>query len=128
MAPLRLAWVVPLVVVAFVIGAVSFLYGARTERGNDNRSLASVQAMLAFNHYKTYERIESLLLSKCYNAALIEVGGLKNEQLFLASENMRRTNGDPELVEYIKLRDPKVLDAVLSGAVSEPKPFTTTCP
>jgi hypothetical protein len=128
MGPLRLAWVVPLVVVAFVIGSVSFRYGARTERSDESHSLASVQAMLAFNHYKTYERIESLLLHKCYDAALIEVGGFKTEQLFLASENLRQTNGDPELVEYIKLRDPKVLDAVLSGPVPKPKPFTTTCP
>jgi hypothetical protein len=128
MVRVKLAWVIPLILAAFAIAAASFLYGGHTQRTDENRSLASVQAMLAFNHYKTYERIESLLSKKCYDAALIETGGLKSEQLFLLSENIRQTNGDPELVEYIKLRDPKVLAVVLSGGVPEPKPFTTTCP
>ena len=97
-------------------------------RADENRALASVQAMLAFNHYKTYERIESLLLHKCYDAALTETGGLKSEQLFLVSENIREAHGDPEVVAYIKLRDPKVMDIALSGTAPEPKPYTTDCP
>jgi len=79
-------------------------------------------------HYKFYERIESLLLSKCYEAALTEARELKNLQLFLLSENMRQTGNHPELVEYINIRDPKVLETVLAGPVPEPKPYTTTCP
>lgn len=93
-----------------------------------NRSLASVQATLAFGHLKSYERIESLLVRKCYDAALTEATELKNLQTALVSENLRASGNDPELVEYIKTRDPKLLETVLAGPVPQPKLYTTTCP
>lgn len=52
--------------------------------------MAYVQATLAFGHYKANERIESLLLRKCYDAALAEVQQLKNLQLALLSDNSAR--------------------------------------
>jgi hypothetical protein len=93
-----------------------------------NRAFASLQATLAFGHLKSYERVESLLTRKCYEAALTEATELKNLQLALVSENLRESDNDPELVEYIKIRDPKLLETVLAGRVPQPKAYTTTCP
>jgi hypothetical protein len=85
-------------------------------------------ALLAFGHYKFYERIESLIDRKCYEPALTEAQELKNLQLILLSENLRASGYDPELMEYIKFRDPKLLEIVLVGRVPELKTYTTTCP
>ena len=60
--------------------------------------------------------------------ALTEIRGLKNLQITLVSDNLRRTGNDPELLEYIKVRDPKVLETVMAGRVPELTPYTTTCP
>jgi len=84
--------------------------------------------MLAFGHHKFYEQIESLLVRKCYEAALTEARELKNLQITLVSENLRANDNDPELMEYVRTRDPKLLEAVVAGRVPELKPYTTTCP
>lgn len=84
--------------------------------------------MLAFGDYKFYERIESMLVRKCYEAALTEAREQKVLQLRLLSENLRMSGNDPQLMGYIKLRDPKLLETVLAGRVPEPKPYSTTCP
>jgi hypothetical protein len=84
--------------------------------------------MLAFGRYKFYERIESMLLRKCYEAALTEARELKALQISLVSENLRAAGSGPELTEYIKIRDPELLKTVLAGPIPEPKPYTTTCP
>jgi hypothetical protein len=84
--------------------------------------------MLAFGHYKFYERIESLLVRKCYEAALTEAIETKALELKLVADNLRASDNDPELVEYIRTRDPRLLETVLAGRVTEPKTYTTTCP
>lgn len=84
--------------------------------------------MLAFAQYKGYERIESLLLRKCYDAALAETQHLKNGQLSLIADNFRRAGNDPDIVAQIKERDPKLMELVLAGRIPELKPLTTTCP
>jgi CRISPR/Cas system CSM-associated protein Csm2 small subunit len=111
-----------------VVAFVSFRYGLHAQQMTENRSVAYAQATLAFGDYKANERIESLLLRKCYEAALTEARELKNLQLRLLFDNLRATENDPELVEYIKIRDPKLLEILLAGPVPEPKPYTTTCP
>jgi hypothetical protein len=115
-----------------VVAVVSFRYGVRVQQTEHNReqdhSLAYAQAMLAFAHYKFYERIELLLVRECHEAALTEARGLKTLQLTLLSENLRASENDPGLVEYIKIRDPKLLETVLAGRVPELEPYTTTCP
>jgi hypothetical protein len=128
MGRLKVAWVISLVLAALLIAAVSFLYGRHIQPTEENRSLASAQAMLAFGHYKFYNRIESLIARKCYEPALTEARELKNLQLTLLSENLRASGNDPELMEYIKVRDPKLLEIVLVGRVPELRTYTTTCP
>jgi hypothetical protein len=59
---------------------------------------------------------------------LTEARELKNLQVTLLYENLRATENHPELVEYIKIRDPKLLEIVLAGRVPGPKPYTTKCP
>ena len=124
----RLIWTALVVLAGVAVAYASFLYGLRAQQTELNRSLAYVQATLAFAHYKAYERLESLLLRKCYEAALTESRGLTDEQLRLLADNFRETENDPDLAEYIKLRDPKVLERVLAGRIPEAKPYTTTCP
>ena len=53
------------------------------------------------------KRDPSFFLADHYEAALTEIRGLKNLQITLVSDNLRRTGNDPELLEYIKVRDPK---------------------
>lgn len=113
---------------SIVVASVSYRYGRHAQQTAEDHNVAYVQASLAFFHYKANERIESLLLRRCYEAALTEVRELKNLQLTLVSENLRATENDPELVEYIKIRDPELLQTVLAGRVPELKPYTTTCP
>ena len=111
-----------------MVAWASYRYGAWSEYRDDKFNIAYVQTTLAFAHYDGYQQIESLLLRKCYEAALTQAQGLKNEQLVLMHENLRATGDDPDLVEYLKVRDPKVLEALLAGRVPELKPWTTTCP
>ena len=120
--------VASIVAVAIASAAISFWYGVHSEQTDQSRSLAYTQALLAFGHHKFYERIESLLARKCYEAALTEARELKNLQITLVSENLRANDNDPELMEYVRTRDPKLLEAVVAGRVPELKPYTTTCP
>ena len=117
-----------IVLAAVVIGSVSFRFGARAQRTEENRTLAYAQAVLAFGHHRSYERIESFLAHKCYEAAMTEATELKKLQLSLLSKNLRASDNDPGLVEYIKLRDPKLLETVEAGQVPQPRIYTTTCP
>jgi hypothetical protein len=128
MGRLKFIWVILIILGSIALAFVSFRYGLHAQQSEENRNMAYVQATLALAHYKTNERIESLLLRKCYEAALTEARELKNLQVTLLYENLRATENHPELVEYIKIRDPKLLEIVLAGRVPEPKPYTTKCP
>ena len=93
-----LFWVILIILTAFAAAAVALRYGVPAQRTEDNRSLASAQAMLAFGHYKFYERLESMLVQKCYEAALTETRELKKLQLALVSRNLRASDNEPGLV------------------------------
>ena len=114
-------------VAAVTLAIMSYWYGAYLQRRTEARDLAYVQATLALAHVKSYENLESLLLRKCYDAALTVASGLKTEQVYLLYENFRDTGQDATLAEYIKGRDPGLLNAVLVGQVPAPKPYTVTC-
>ena len=114
--------------VAIIIAAASYWSGAYAQRKTETRDFANVQAMLAFGHHKSYAQIESLIVRKCYEAALTDARELKNLQVRLVFDNLHLAGNDPELVEYMRLRDPQMLEAVLAGRVPELKPYTTTCP
>ena len=103
-------------------------HGDEEQRKRERHTLAHAQAMVAFAHYKTLERIEFLLAHKCYDAALTEARGHKNAELVLLSENLAATGNDPGLMEYIKVRDPKVVQVILSRRLPDLRPFTTECP
>jgi hypothetical protein len=128
MARAKLLWITSIVIAVVAAALLAFRYGVTSERGEMNRGLASVQATLAFGHLKSYERIESLLMRRCYEAALTEAAELKNLETALVWENLRASGNNPELVEYIKTRDPKLLETLLAGPVPQPQPYTTTCP
>ena len=117
-----------LVLVTGAVATVSFRYGANMSIAQEGAALAYTQAQLAFGHYKFYERIESLLERKCYEAAMTEARELKKLQIVLVSDNLHRTGSDQELIEYMKLRDPKLLEMVLTGKTPALQSYTTTCP
>jgi hypothetical protein len=119
----------PLVVFLFIASiSVSYWVGASRTGAQLGPAVAYTQAQLAFGHYKSYERIESLLERTCFAAAKIEVEGLKNVQLALIADSLPRAGNDQELMEYMKLRDPKVVETLLLGKVPALKSYTTTCP
>jgi hypothetical protein len=127
MGRLKFIWLILIILAGIVVAFVSFRYGLHAQPSAEKHNMTYAQATLAFAHYKTNERIESLLLRRCYEAALTEARELKNLQVTLLYENLVRTENDPELVEYIKIRDLK-LETVLAGRVPALKPYTTTCP
>lgn len=124
----KFIWLGLTMFICIVAAFVSYRYGVHAQRTGWTFSLAYTQAKLAFAHYKDNEEIESFLLRKCYEAALTQVRGQKQLELTLLHENFRKTEKDPELAEYIKVRDPKLFENLLAGRVPELKPFTTTCP
>lgn len=115
-------------VIVAALGFASYRYGLREAQNAERHSIAYIQTMLAFAQYKRHERIESLLLRKCYDAALAETQQLKNGQLSLIADNFRRAGNDADIVAQIKERDPKLMELVLAGRIPELKPLTTTCP
>ena len=118
-------WMISSIVGALVFGCTS--YGDQEQRKQEHHSLAYAQATIAFAHYKTLERIEALLARRCYDAALSEARWHKDAELVLLSQNVVATGKDQELMEYIKARDPKVTQLILSGPLPDPKPLTTEC-
>jgi hypothetical protein len=107
---------------------LSYWYAVHTERAAASYASAYTQAALAVAHFKSYETIESLIERKCFDAALTETRELKNLQITLASENLRASNNDPELIDYMRTRTPKLHEAISSGQVPSLKTYTTTCP
>jgi hypothetical protein len=119
---------VVIALVGIVAAFVSYRYGVQGEQATQKYSVAYAQATVALADYKALERIESLVQRKCYEAALTEAREQKHLQVKLLSDNLSATENAPELVEYIKVRDSKVLEAVQGGRIPEPEPYATTCP
>jgi hypothetical protein len=108
--------------------AVSYRYAVYTEREAGSHALAHTQTVLAVGHFRSYEQIESLIERKCFEVALTEARELKNLQVTLASENLRATGNDPDLIEYMRARAPKLHEAISSARLPPLKTYTTTCP
>jgi len=124
----RFLLVLLLVLLGLGLVAGSYEIGQRTRQSNNNSGVHYVQASLAFGHYKSYGSIAALLEKKCYDAALTEAKKMRDLQVVLLAENLRATGNDPNLLEYIKLRDPELLKSVLAGHTPELRTYTTTCP
>ena len=119
--------VVSLVLANLALVAGSYELGRRVHHSKDG-GIYFTQAMLAFGHYTTYGKIAAELEKKCYDAALTDAREMKNLQAVLLADNLRATENDPSLLEYIKLRDAELLKSVLAGHTPEVRPYTTTCP
>ena len=123
----RYLLVILLVLVALVLLVGSYEIGRRMQMSRDDSGVYYTQAMLAFVHHKVYGSIADHVEKKRYDAALAEAKQMRDEQVVLLSDNLRRTGNDPTLLEYIKFRDPELLKFVLAGHTPEPGPITTTC-
>jgi hypothetical protein len=53
---------------------------------------------------------------------------MRDLQVVLLAENLRATGNDPNLLAYIRPRDPELLKSVLAGHTPELQTYTTTCP
>lgn len=129
MTPSTLILGASLVVLSFALVAAAYQIDRQAHLlPRDASGVAWVQASLAFAHYKEYGTIAYELENKCYDAALTNARELKNAQIFILAENLRRTGNDASLLAYIKLRDPELLKSVLAGHVPELRPYRTWCP
>lgn len=115
------------VAMAAAVAFVSYEFGQWSQRRLSGRDVYFVQATLAFAHYKSYERIKQFLERNCYEAALKDATEMKNSQVVLLSDNLRATEYDQELLEYVNLRDPELLKNVLAGQVPELRSYDTPC-
>ena len=127
MSRLKIIWVTLGIAASLVLAYASYRYGVQAQWSAEDRNIAAVQGSLAFTHYKMYEEIESYLTRQCYEAALTVAREFKSHQVVLLYDHLRESGNDPELVEYVRFRDPELLENVLAGRVPEVKPFETTC-
>lgn len=117
-----------LVVVGLVLVAGSYEMGLRMRPlKHDITGVAYTKAVLAFAHYQRYGDIADYLEKKCYEDALSVAKFMRDTQIVIVADNLRRTGNDPTLLEYIKFRDPELLKSVLAGNAPEPQPVWTTC-
>jgi hypothetical protein len=132
MSPSRSILVVSLVLLNLVLVAGAYQIGRRVQKNRDDVGLYSTQAMLAFGHYKLYGIITGYLEKKCYDAALTEARDMRNGMIVIFADNLRRTGNDPDLLEYVRLRDADLLKSVLAGHTPDlptpSRPITTSCP
>ena len=119
----RAIFIVALFAVCLVIAVAAYQLG----RHRGHRDVYRTQAILAFGHYKYYAYIADYLEKRCYDAALAVATGLRDEQISLFADNLRRTGDDPGVLAYVRFQDPEFLKSVQSGHTQEMKPFTTTC-
>lgn len=125
----KLRVIILFVLINLIVAAASFGAGWQMKRMKpDESGVYYTQAMLAFGHYTSYERIKVFLERKCYDAALMDAREMQNLQMVLLADNLRGTGNDPELLEYIKARNPDLLKAILAGKIPELRSYTTTCP
>lgn len=123
-----MARVKAIVIVSFFALSLA-LAGATYQLGRyrGHRDVYRTQAILAFGHYKFYGYIADYPQKKCYEAALAEATGQRDAEIFLFAENLRMTGNDPDVLAYVRFRDPELLKSVLSGHTTEMRPFSTTC-
>jgi len=113
-----------MVFAAVVLAFLSYEIGQRSYRSTDSGG-AYLQAMLAFSHYKSYERLERLLEHRCFESAILVAKEMKKLQVVLLSENLRATGNHHELLEYVGQRDRPLLDGIMAGRVPKLEPYAT---
>lgn len=115
------------ILILTVIGLGAYELGRRADKKDFNNALHATQGQLAFFHYKVYKDTQFFLENECYEAALKNITEMKNLQIETLAINLQYSEYDPELIEYIKLRDPELLERVLKGNIPEFKPFSLPC-
>jgi hypothetical protein len=128
MSSSRLVLVISLVLISLVFVAAAYQIGRRVQMSSDDRGFFNAQATLAFGHYRMYGTIATELEKKCYDAALTEARQMRNSQIVILADSLRRTGNDAKLLEYIRLRDADLLKSVLAGHTPELRTYMTTCP
>ena len=118
-----------MLVILLVLVGLALLVGSYEigRRMRPHSRIYYVQASLAFGHYRNYGVIADLLEKKCYDDALTMARYMRDVEKSIFAENLRRAGNDPELLEYIKLRDPELLKSVLAGPTPGPRDIWTTC-
>lgn len=121
-----------LVLLNLMLIVAAYQTGRRVQKHRHEDSLYYTQASLAFGHYKSYGFIADYLEKKCYGAATSEANEMRDLQVVLLADNLRRTGNDPTLLAYIKFRDPELLKSALAGHLPElpspEHPLTLICP
>lgn len=118
----RVAVVTALVVLGCLLGGAGYQLGRYRSRNGVYRT----QALMAFANYVTYRDIAGYLEHKCYDPALAEAASMRDVQIVVLSDNLRRTGNSPGLLAYLRSRDPELLKSVLAGHIPKFRSFTTT--
>ena len=98
--------VIGLFVLTFTL---AFSYGRKIEKDVIPIKLATIQAMLAFNHLQRYRELESDLSKGCLGEALEKTKISKDIELKLLASFLNE-HGDTWVNKYISDRDPSLLE------------------
>lgn len=120
-------------VIVCVVGFAGFIVGGWTAFLHESE-ISSAQSnftktMLTTGHYKFYGQIADYLERNCPEAALTQARMLRDSQAYLVAENLKDSQNDPELLEYIESKAPELLKAIQNGNI--PKldgHWVLTCP
>ena len=119
----RIALVVALIVLACALTAGGYQLG----RYRSRNAVYRTQAILAFANYANYRDISGFLENKCYDNAFSFATAMRDAQIRLLSDNLRKTGNAPDLLAYFRSRDPELMKSVLSGHVPKYRSVTTNC-
>lgn len=115
---------ITLIVVSLIlIGTATYQLGLHHGRERVYRT----QAILAFGHYTQDGWLIGLLEKKCYEDALAMAKLLRGNEASLFADNLRSAGNDPDVMTYVRRRDPELLSSALSGHIPGPGAIETRC-
>ncbi|QMU60554.1 MAG: hypothetical protein GKR92_02120 [Gammaproteobacteria bacterium] len=105
-----------LIIFIVISCAASFWLGGKTAINRVSKTIDGMQTQLAFGHKKTYDEIYADLNNGCKKAALSRLSFAMDEQMMLMADYFQ-SNNDSRLEDYIKLRDPNLINTLHSYKV-----------
>ena len=113
-----------LIVTSFiVVSFVSLMIGSYYSSSHLSDEFERAQASLSFGQLTTLRKIKSDFSNKCEQQVLERLTHAIDEEKMLIAEYIQSTD-DEKLQEYISLRDPELLESLVSYRIDWDKKWT----